>query len=36
MTFLANKGECWAGHKSKNHFRALGKADASKCIGDDY
>ncbi|XP_078346505.1 uncharacterized protein LOC144631811 [Oculina patagonica] len=28
--------ECWAGHKSKNHYRSLGRAFPAQCLGDDY
>ena len=34
--FRETKGECWAGHKSKHRYSALGNADPSNCIGDDY
>lgn len=29
-------GECWAGHKSSNDYMSLGRAEADKCLGDDY
>lgn len=29
-------GECWAGHRSKNRFRSLGKAQPDECLGDDF
>lgn len=30
------EGECWAGHKSNNDYMSLGRAEADKCLGDDY
>ena len=34
--YSVNIGECLAGHKSKNRYMSLGKADSGMCLGDDY